>query len=174
MKNLIKKILKEEFQGEKLWEVKMNMFDGDDDLDKYENMIEIYELLKDKKGFTGIKVHGNLDLDSTKMINELKYIVEVTGNLYLSFSDIKSLGQLETVHGRLYLHDTDIKSLGKLRWVGKTLYLQSTIMLEDLGDLKYVGGNLRLENSSLSIDNGDLRKKINIVGTYVDNEDKIY
>ncbi len=167
MKKLIRKILKEEFQEEKLWEVKFDMFDGKNDYERYLNMMEIYEQLKDKKGFTGIKVHGDLDLNHAD-IESLGDLTYVTGNLILMFSEIISLGKLIEVGKKLSLSDTPIRNLGNLKKVGKSLDLSATRIqsLEKLGNLEYVGGYLNLSATELGYYTSEekIRNKVNING----------
>ncbi len=173
MKNLIRKILKEEFQeeNEKLWEVRMDMFDGVNDYNKYLNMLEIYNQIKDKKGFTGIKVHGNLDLVSSK-IKSLENITEVLGFLDLSYTKIESLGNLKSVGSTLFLVLTPLQSLENLKYVDRDLILPNS-KIELLGDLRYVGGNLDIRDTPLTYNTTyeEIRNKIDVVGNIFKYQD---
>jgi hypothetical protein len=72
----------------------------------------------------------------------------IDGGLKLSFSEIKSLGNLQSVGGYLDLYETKIESLGNLRSVGGWLDLRNS-NIESLGNLRSVGGNLYLAYSEI-------------------------
>ena len=74
---------------------------------------------------------------------------EITDNLDLYESEIKSLGNLTSVGGDLELSYSNIKSLGNLTSVGGYLYLDNT-KIESLGNLISVGGYLSLQGNPLS------------------------
>jgi hypothetical protein len=84
----------------------------------------------------------SLNLQNTP-IKSLGKLKRVGGYLFLSYSQIEDLGDLEEVGMSLDLIDTPIKSLGKLKRVGGGLYL-SYSQIEDLGDLEEVGMSLDL------------------------------
>jgi hypothetical protein len=72
------------------------------------------------------KVDGNLDLSRSK-IKSLGNLTSVSGNLILhSCRDLTSLGNLTSVGGELDLRGTNIESLGNLTSVGRDLYLWYT------------------------------------------------
>jgi len=73
----------------------------------------------------------------------------IGGDLDLSGTPIKSLGNLISVEGDLNLYDTPIRSLENLKSVRGFLYLDST-PIESLGSLTSVGGDLDLSFTSLS------------------------
>ena len=64
----------------------------------------------------------------------------IGGDLDLSGTPIKSLGNLISVEGDLNLYDTPIRSLENLKSVRGFLYLDST-PIESLGNLTSVGGD---------------------------------
>ena len=74
---------------------------------------------------------------------------EITDDLDLRYSDIKTLGNLTSVGGDLFLSGSKIKSLGNLISVGGDLDL-SYSEIEDLGNLTSVGDYLNLRNTPLS------------------------
>ncbi len=150
MRNLIKKILKEEFQEEKLWEVKFDMFEGDYDFERYRNMLEVYHKIKDKKGFTGIKIHGDLDLQQgLGNIENLDDLVEITGNLNLNYTILTSLPNLKKVGGRFVAADSEIVSLNDLEYIGRDLILKES-QIKSLPKLKYVYNELDLSYTKIS------------------------
>ena len=98
MKNIIRKILREEIEDDLSW-MKNNSISGE----------ELEELIR-RTGSTSIpfdRVSGYLDLRGTQ---------------------IKDLGNLESVGGNLYLEETPIKDLGNLQSVGGSLVLGGTPM----------------------------------------------
>jgi hypothetical protein len=74
---------------------------------------------------------------------------EITDDLDLRYSDIKTLGNLTSVGGYLYLRGSGIQSLGNLTLVGGDLNLRYS-EVEYFGNLTSVGGNLILRNTPLS------------------------
>ena len=91
------------------------------------------------------KYDGDLYLTGTQ-IQSLGNLKSVGGYLYLKGTQIQNLGNLESVDGYLYLIDTQIQSLGNLESVGGNLDLKGT-QIQSLGNLKSVGGYLNLENT---------------------------
>ena len=75
-------------------------------------------------------------------------LYEITDDLNLYKSEIKSLGNLTSVGGNLNLSDTKIESLGNLTSVGGGLYLRGS-EIESLGNLTSVGGRLDLFNTRI-------------------------
>jgi len=73
---------------------------------------------------------------------------EITDDLDLYRSEIKSLGNLTSVGGSLNLNIANIKSLGNLTSVGGDLNLRYS-EIESLGNLTSVGGDLSLWNSKI-------------------------
>ena len=73
---------------------------------------------------------------------------EITDDLDLRYSDIKTLGNLTSVGGRLSLVNSKIKSLGNLTSVGGRLSLWRS-KIESLGNLTSVGGSLDLNKCNI-------------------------
>ena len=108
--------------------------------------------------------------------NNLKRYLELKGNppyriggdLDLSFTSTRTLGNLQSVGGYLDLSNTDIQYLWKLKSVGGSLVLRDTSVtgLGFFGDLKYVGGHLDLGQTPISQDytEKEIRDVINVVG----------
>jgi hypothetical protein len=139
MKELIKKILKEEFKNDFEW-IQDNSIGGE----------ELSKLIIQTKA-TSIPfeiVFGDLYLYRTK-IKDLGDLKSVGGYLDLEETSIESLGNLESVGGYLNLRGTPIESLGNLKSVGGDLYLEGT-PIQDLGNLKNVGGDLELSGTPIS------------------------
>lgn len=145
--------------------------------DKRDAILDNYK----KKGFDGIKLIGDFNFwDLDKLF---EHIVEIDGNLDLSGTSIKSLGNLEFVSGYLDLdHCEELESLGNLKYVGESLVLRNTnittlgnleyvghflqlrkTLIEDLGKLEYVGGDVNLLNVKTLTSLGNLEK----VGGYL-------
>ena len=120
MKNLIRKILKEYEEEEKILVVPSLKYFGDD-----WNLLQSF-----------LKSKGN---PKWKILDDL----------VLNDTQIKSLGNLISVGGGLNLGNTQIKSLGNLISVGGFLFLYK-IPIESLGNLISVGGNLDLRYTPLS------------------------
>ena len=92
----------------------------------------------------------------------------IGGDLNLSRSGIKSLGNLVRVEGHLDLYGNEsLQSLDKLKHVGSWLNLLYCKNLKSLGDLEYVGGGLDLASCKNLQSLGDLR----YVGGYLDLRD---
>lgn len=132
--------------------------------------LNLYNKLKDVKGFDGIKVVGKLDYyeidaddidDLDNFTNEVVYIdgtlilaeenpdnnfgklKVIDGNLRGSEVDNISFPNLEYVTGDVSLEDSGIGELPKLKQVDGCLYLQRT-GIHSLPELKYVGLHLNL------------------------------
>ena len=75
-----------------------------------------YEMLPDGVHFT---VPGDLNLEYSQ-VTSLGALQSVGGSLYLYGTQVTSLGDLQTVGGSLFLNGTPITSLGKLQSVGET------------------------------------------------------
>ena len=139
MKNLIRKILREEIEDDLSW-MKNNSISGE----------ELEELIR-RTGSTSIpfdRVSGNLNLGETP-IQSLGNLETVGGNVYLWENPIKDLGNLQSVGGDLYLWENPIKDLGNLQSVGGDLNLVGT-KIQSLGNLESVGGYLNLEETPIS------------------------
>jgi len=139
MKDLIRKILKEYEEEEKILVVPSLKYFGDD-----WNALRLF--LK-SKGNPKWKLLDDLNLRNTQ-IESLENLQSVGGNLNLSNTPIESLENLQSVGGNLNLSDTEIKSLGILQSVGGNLGLGNT-SIESLGNLQYVGGGLYLGNTPI-------------------------
>ena len=87
---------------------------------------------------------------------------EITDDLNLPESEIKSLGNLVSVGGDLNLYESNIKSLGDLVSVGGYLDLSET-NVKSLGNLTSVGGHL-----DLSVTNVKSLGVLTSVGDYLD------
>jgi hypothetical protein len=138
MKDLIKKILKEE--TEKVLEIPgLNFFP--DGVEGLKNFIE-------KKNIKRWSLDDDLDLRWYKGdFTWLEGLVSVSGYLYLYGTPIKSLPNLQSVGGYLELRETQIKDLGNLQSVNGSLYLSRTQI--SLGNLQTVGGYLNLYGTQI-------------------------
>jgi hypothetical protein len=157
MKDLIKKILKEE--TEEVFEIpSINFFpDGVEGLKK---------LIEDKN-IKRWSLDDDLDLsDYEGDLTWLKGLVYIEGSLDLRFTQIESLGNLESVNRGLNLFGTRIKSLGNLQLVGGYLNLKLT-PITSFGDLEFVGGDLWL-NKFLSerYTDKEIKKMIDVINIY--------
>ena len=138
MKNIIRKILKEE-SDEWDW-IQDNSISGE----------ELRQLLLDT-GATSIpfdRVSGDLDLRETP-IKDLGNLQSVGGHLDLRETPIQSLGNLQSVGSHLDLYGTPIKDLGNLQSVDGYLYLAGTPMSkkyskQEIRQMVQVNGNIYL------------------------------
>jgi len=146
MKDLIKKILKEETQDEFILEIPNLLFIPGADLETPEGMTDAWnELLRLLNGKPFIfdddldltdtditslgnlqSVNGDLDLENCKNLNSLRNLQSVGDYLDLSRTDITSLGNLKSVGSYLSLYKTNVTSLGNLEFVGESLFLKET------------------------------------------------
>ena len=139
MKNLIRKILREEIEDDLSW-MKNNSISGE----------ELEELIR-RTGSTSIpfdRVSGNLNLGETP-IQSLGNLETVGGNVYLWENPIKDLGNLQSVGGDLNLVGTKIQSLGNLESVGGYLNLEETPISkkyseEEIRQMVQVNGDIYL------------------------------
>jgi hypothetical protein len=106
------------------------------------------QLFLKHRGNPPYEITDNLDLRETD-IKSLGNLTSVGGNLDLNNTKIESLGNLTSVGGYLYLYGTEIKSLGNLTSVGGGLYLFRS-KTESLGNLTSVEGDLDLSETPLS------------------------
>ena len=138
--------------------------------------LNLYNKLKDVKGFDGIKVVGKLDYyeidaddidDLVNFTNEVVYIngtlilaeenpdnnfgklKVIDGNLRGSEVDNISFPNLEYVSGEVSLEDSGIVELPKLKKVDGVLYLQRT-GIHSLPELEYVGLHLNLYGARIN------------------------
>ena len=174
MKDLIKKILKEEteevlvipslsffpdgIEGLKNFIQKKNikrwLFDDKLDLGEYKDDLTWLEGL--------VSVSGELDLYKTS-IESLPNLQSVGGSLNLTLSPIKSLPKLQSVGDGLYLSGTQIESLPNLKSVGGYLNLRGT-QIESLGNLQSVGNFLLNKFLSTKYTDEEIRSMINVGG----------
>jgi len=157
MKDLIRKILKEYEEEEKILVIPSLKYFGDD-----WNALQLF--LK-SKGNPKWKLLDNLNLTDSP-IESLENLQSVGGHLYLSNSPIKSLGNLQSVGGNLDLYNTPIESLENLQSVGGNLVLNGT-PIESLGNLQSVGGYLHSVNTSLSkkYTEEEIRQMVDVKGS---------
>ena len=178
MKDLIKKILKEE--TEKVLEIPgLHYFP--DGIKGLKNLIE-------KKNITRWSLDDTLNLFNYKDdLTWLEGLVYISGFLSLYGTKIKTLGNLQSVGGHLDLEGTQIKSLDNLQSVGRSLDLRGTqvkslgnlqsvghdldikgTQIESFGNLQSVGGNLYLnEYLSEKYTNEEIRSMINVDGDII-------
>ncbi len=158
MKDLIKKILKEE--TEKVLEIPgLHYFpDGINGLKKF---IE-------KKNIKRWSLDDNLYLKQYEdNLTWLKGLVSISGNLDLEGKKIKSLDNLQSVGGYLDLFETKIKSLDNLQSVDGYLDIKGT-QIKSFGNLQSVGGNLFLnEYFSEKYTDEEIRSMLS-VGDFID------
>ena len=151
MKDLIKKILKEEVSDEYILEIPNLSFIPNADL---ESLIGIYktwdELLRLLNGKPFI-FDDDLSLYNS-YITSLGNLQSVNGYLNLFGCDqLTSLGNLKSVNGYLDLRlCKKLTSLGNLQSVNRDLKLWGCEELTSLGNLQSVGGDLNLSNTPLS------------------------
>jgi hypothetical protein len=113
------------------------------------------------KGNPRYIIVGNVKLRDRQDISDLGNLVGVEGYLYLSYSSIVSLGELEFVGKDLWLGACkNIKTLGKLKKVGGDLALGWS-SIESLGELEFVGKGLFIRYTN--IPSSEL-KKVEVVG----------
>jgi hypothetical protein len=165
MKDLIKKILKEETE-EVLMIPGAQYFGGVEGLKTYieksnikrwslDDKLDLYNYEGDLTWLEGlVSISGYLLLEETQ-IKSLPKLQSVGLDLDLSGTQIKSLGNLQSVGRSLDLRKTQIKSLGNLQSVGYNLYLYGA-QIESLGNLQSVGGRLDLRETKIK-DLGNLQ-----------------
>ncbi len=139
MKDLIKKILKEETE-EVLVIPSLSIFP--DGIEGLKNFIE-------KKNIKRWSLDDRLDLRRYEGdLTWLEGLVSVSGELDLYKTSIESLPNLQSVGGYLELRRTLIKSLDNLQSVGDALDLRYA-PIESLGNLQSVGDYLALEGTKI-------------------------
>jgi hypothetical protein len=139
IENIIRKVLREEQEEEKLLKIPGLKF--------FNNDWDILQKFLESQGNPRYSIGGNLLLSRSK-IQTLGNLVRVEGNLNLYYSDVKSLGDLEYVGGWVDLTLTNTESLGNLEYVGNHLNISRT-NIESLGNLDYVGGYLDIYRTPL-------------------------
>ena len=134
MKDLIKKILKEE--TEEIFVIPgLHYFP--DGINGLKNFIQ-------KKNITKWSLDDNLYLSRYESdLTWLEGLVSISGYLDLEGKKIKSLDNLKSVGHSLDLFGTKIKSLDNLQSVGGYLDIRGT-QIKSFGNLQSVGGNLYL------------------------------
>jgi len=154
MKDLIKKILKEETE-EVLVIPSLSFFP--DGIEGLKNFIE-------KKNIKRWSLDDNLYLSQYEGdLTWLEGLVSISG--YLDLEGKKD--NLQSVGGYLDIRNTQIKSLDNLQSVGMFLLLGGT-QIKSFGNLQSVGGNLWL-NKFLSekYTNEEIRSMINVDGNII-------
>ena len=178
MKDLIKKILKEEteevlvipslsffpdgIEGLKNFIQKKNIkrwsFDDKLDLGEYKDDLTWLEGL--------VSISGSLDLGQTQ-IKSLPNLQSVDRSLDLRHTLIKSLDNLQSVGDDLNLRETQIESLPNLQSVGGYLDL-AWAKIKSLGNLQSVGGSLSLNKYlSKKYTNEEIKSMINVGGSII-------
>ena len=149
MKDLIKKILKEETKDEYILEIPNLRFIPNADLETPEGKTETWnELLR--------------------LLNGKPFIFD--DDLNLSYTEITSLGNLQSVNGGLDLYKCNqLTSLGNLQSVGGDLGLSWCDNLTSLGNLKSVGGDLNLFGTLISkkYSEEEIRQMVNNKGKII-------
>ena len=191
MKDLIKKILKEETKDEYILEIPNLMFIPNADLESREGKTETWnELLRLLNGkpfifdddldlsYTEItslgnlqSVNGGLNLSGCDKLNSLGNLQSVNGFLDLSWcNNLTSLGNLQSVNGNLNLYNCNkLNSLGNLQSVNGGLYLYKCNQLTSLGNLQSVGESLILKETPISkkYSKEEIRQMVNIKGKII-------
>jgi hypothetical protein len=114
----------------------------------FNNDWDVLQKFLERRGNPPYEITDDLELSYSE-IKSLGNLTSVGGYLYLYRSEIKSLGNLTSVRGSLDLNITNIKSLGNLTSVGGDLDLSGS-RIKSLGNLTSVGGRLYLNNTPLS------------------------
>jgi hypothetical protein len=153
MKDLIKKILKEETEPV-LMIPGARYFGGVDGLRTY---IE-------KSNIKRWSLSDSLNLHHYEGdLTWLEGIVSTSGSLNLEGTQIESLGNLQSVGGYLDLKGTQIKFLGNLKSVGGYLDLRET-QIKSFGNLQSVGFLYLNEFLSEKYTDEEIRSMINVGG----------
>ena len=157
IENIIRRVLREEQEEEKLLKIPSLKF--------FNNDWNVLQMFLESQGNPRYSIGGNLLLSRSK-IQTLGNLVRVEGDLDLeSCQNLESLENLEYVGGYLYLSESDIKSLGNLEYVGNHLNISRT-NIESLGNLEYVGGHLDIYKTPLEkkYSNEQIRRMVNVIG----------
>jgi hypothetical protein len=133
----------------------------------YEAVRKDWDLLQKflkMKGNPRYVIFGDVDLRDRQDISDLGNLIGVVGNLWLLWSSIESLGDLQFVDGDLSLWGCKkIKTLGKLKKVEGGLSL-SYSSIQSLGELEFVGEDLVI--ISTNIPPSELNN-VNVVGEII-------
>ena len=156
IENIIRRVLREEQEEEKLLKIPGLKF--------FNNDWNILQMFLESQGNPRYSIGGNLLLSRSK-IQTLGNLVRVEGNLNLYYSDVKSLGDLEYVGGWVDLTLSNTESLGNLEYVGNHLNISRT-NIESFGNLEYVGGHLDIYKTPLSkkYTEEQIRRMVNVIG----------
>jgi hypothetical protein len=156
IENIIRRVLREEQEEEKLLKIPSLKF--------FNNDWNVLQMFLESQGNPKYSISGNLLLSRSK-IETLGNLVRVEGNLNLYYSDVKSLGDLEYVGGWVDLTLSNTESLGNLEYVGNHLNISRT-NIESLGNLEYVGGHLDIYKTPLSkkYTEEQIRRMVNVIG----------
>ena len=146
MKDLIKKILKEETKDEYILEIPNLRFIPNADLENSEGRKESWDKL-------------------LRLLNGKPFIFD--DDLKLNFTNITSLVNLQSVNGDLSLHHCEkLTSLGNLQSVNGGLDLYKCNQLTSLGNLQSVNGFLDLRNTPISekYSEEEIRQMVDVKG----------
>lgn len=91
-----------------------------------------------RKGNPKYELIGDIKLTRTFMLHQFENLTKIYGNLDLSDSSVRSLGDIEEITGNLILIDTKIQSLGNLEYVGNKILLNrnNTLPADELNKFK--------------------------------------
>jgi hypothetical protein len=154
-----KKLFKEEKEQKVLRIPSLKFFDED-----LRYAWQILQKILERRGNPPYTIDGDLYLSNTS-IKSLGNLQSVGGDLDLRRTAIESLGNLQSVGGDLDLRRTAIESLENLQSVGVNLDLIRT-PIKSLGNLTSVGGYLDLTETPLSkmYTEGQIRQMIDVGG----------
>jgi hypothetical protein len=160
IENIIRRILREEQEEEKLLKIPGLKF--------FNNDWNVLQKFLESQGNPRYSIGGNLDLFRRDDIESLGNLVRVEGDLNLNVSwGLRSLGNLEYVGGVLDLFNNKyLESLGDLKYVGGTLRADYGSNITSLDNLKYVGGNLKLSHCLRLRSLGNLEKVVGDLNIY--------
>jgi hypothetical protein len=160
IENIIRRILREEQEEEKLLKIPGLKF--------FNNDWNVLQKFLESQGNPRYSIGGNLDLFRRDDIESLGNLVKVEGDLNLNVSwGLRSLGNLEYVGGVLDLFNNKyLESLGDLKYVGGTLRADYGSNISSLDNLKYVGGNLKLSHCLRLRSLGNLEKVVGDLNIY--------
>jgi hypothetical protein len=160
IENIIRRVLREEQEEEKLLKIPSLKF--------FNNDWNVLQKFLESQGNPRYSIGGNLDLFRRDDIESLGNLVRVEGDLNLNVSwGLRSLGNLEYVGGVLDLFNNKyLESLGDLKYVGGTLRADYGSNISSLDNLKYVGGNLKLSHCLRLRSLGNLEKVVGDLNIY--------
>ena len=161
MKNKIIQILREETEGGIITVPPLKFFGN---ATTVKGRTECWKNLLSFVGDRKYNYNGDLDLSHSN-IKTLGNLVSVKGSLYLNYSLIESLGSLVSVEEILDLEWCPLMSLGNLETVGGFLDLENS-SVESLGNLKSVGGYIEAKSTPLSytMTKKEIREKVDVGG----------